>query len=311
MKTLLLSLSLLVLTAPAYADDAVPPSDASAVPAAAGESPAASTAAQKFESSLHFQTGPVTLPGGVGTLNLSNEFRFLDAADARRVLVEAWGNPPDATKDVLGMIFPAELGPVSDHGWGVVVSYEKDGYVKDSDAESINYDELLKEMQSSAEDANGERQKQGYPAVHIAGWAERPYYDKASHKLYWAKELRFSDTQASTLNYDIRVLGRYGVLSMNAVAEIGQLAHVKQSMQQVLAFTDFNPGHRYADFNGSTDKVAAYGLAALVAGGVAAKLGLFAKLGALLLAFKKVIILALAGAGAAVAKLFKGRGSEA
>ena len=74
-------------------------------------------------------------------------------------------------------------------------------------------------------------------------------------------------------------------------------------MKKVTAFTDFTPGHRYADFNSNTDKVAEYGLAALVAGGVAAKLGFFGKLLALLLAFKKIILLAVAGGGAWVFKL--------
>jgi len=57
----------------------------------------------------------------------------------------------------------------------------------------------------------------------------------------------------------------------------------------VLDFTDFKAGNNYADFNSSTDKVAGYGIAALVAGGVAAKMGFFAKLFALLLAFKKAL----------------------
>jgi len=71
------------------------------------------------------------------------------------------------------------------------------------------------------------------------------------------------------------------------------------------AFTEFSAGHRYTEFNASTDKVAAYGVAALVAGGVAAKMGLFAKLGVLLLGLKKGLVFLLAGAGALVAKIFK------
>jgi uncharacterized membrane-anchored protein len=51
--------------------------------------------------------------------------------------------------------------------------------------------------------------------------------------------------------------------------------------------------------------VAEYGIAALVAGGVAAKLGLFGKLVALLLAFKKLIIVGVAAVGSAIWKLFK------
>jgi uncharacterized membrane-anchored protein len=67
---------------------------------------------------------------------------------------------------------------------------------------------------------------------------------------------------------------------------------------------DFDPGQRYADFNPSTDKLAAYGIAALVAGGIAAKAGLFAKLGVILLAAKKFIILVVAAIGAGIKKLF-------
>ena len=74
----------------------------------------------------------------------------------------------------------------------------------------------------------------------------------------------------------------------------------------------FNEGYRYEDFNEDTDRMAAYGLGALVAGGIAAKAGFFAKLGALLLAFKKFIVMGLVALGAFLAKLFRGRkaGSE-
>jgi uncharacterized membrane-anchored protein len=122
------------------------------------------------------------------------------------------------------------------------------------------------------------------------GWAETPSYDKASHKLYWAKELAFGDAQQHTLNYNIRVLGRKGVLVLNAVSGMNQIAMIKTEMPKVLSATNFKAGNDYNDFNSSTDKVAAYGIAALVAGGVAAKLGFFAKIFALLLAFKKLII---------------------
>ena len=55
--------------------------------------------------------------------------------------------------------------------------------------------------------------------------------------------------------------------------------------------TEFNDGERYTDYNSKTDKTAAYGIGALVAGGIAAKAGLFAKLGALLLGLKKLIMI--------------------
>lgn len=258
--------------------------------------------AAQFLSSLHFEQGAVTLPGGIATLNLPDNFRYLPPADAERLLTEGWGNPKGF--NTLGMIIPTAVSPLTRAGWGVVVSYEKDGHVKDDDADSIKYGELLKTMQDGVKDENEERKKQGFPAMTLVGWAEPPHYDKASHKLYWAKELHSEGDKVNGLNYNIRVLGREGVLVLNAVAAMPQIEQIRSEMRNVTAFTDFTAGNRYADFNGKTDKVAEYGIAALIAGGVAAKIGLFGKLFALLLAFKKVVILAVVAAGSWFAKLF-------
>jgi uncharacterized membrane-anchored protein len=271
-------------------------------------------AAQEEDASMHQKVagdrlavltprkGRITLPGGMATLDLPLNFRYLGVADSARLL-EAWGNPPGA--ESLGMIVPAGVDPMSQDGWGVVVTYDKDGHVKDGDADSIDYSKLLKDMQEGLEERNAERRKQGYRAMTLVGWAEQPYYDKASHKLYWAKELQSEGEAHHGLNYNIRVLGREGVLVLNAVASIEQLGQIRSEMQQITSFTNFTAGNRYIDFDGSTDKVAQYGVAALVAGGMAAKLGFFGKLLALLLAFKKLAMLAAAAAASIVWKLFR------
>jgi uncharacterized membrane-anchored protein len=269
--------------------------------AAAGDD-AAEQAADRLVASLHPQSGKINLPGAIATLDLPASFRYLDPDDSARLL-QGWGNPPGA--HTLGMIVPADINPMTAAGWGVVVTYDKDGHVKDDDADGIDYGKLLKDIQSGIEERNEERKKEGYPGMHLVGWAEPPHYDKANHKLYWAKELQNDDSARHGLNYNIRVLGREGVLVLNAVADMGQLGQIKNEMQQVTAFTNFTDGNRYADFNGATDKVAEYGIAALVAGGVAAKLGLFAKLFALLLAFKKLIVVGVAAAGSTIWKFFK------
>ncbi|GGZ02864.1 DUF2167 domain-containing protein [Pseudoduganella plicata] len=256
---------------------------------------AAEASPGQLMTSLKFQEGKITLPGDIATLNLPPNFRYLSPADAGRLLSEGWGNPPGI--ETLGMIVPTAVHPLSREGWGVVVTYEKQGHVKDDDADSIKYDELLKTMQESMVEANEERKKQGYQPMTLVGWAEAPHYDKTSHKLYWAKELHSEGDTQNGLNYNIRVLGREGVLVLNAVAGMDQIGQIRNEMKAVTAFSDFTAGNRYADFNERTDKVAEYGLAALIAGGAAAKLGLFGKLFALLLAFKKVIIV---GVGAAV-----------
>ena len=278
------------------------------LPAAFAEAPEQSKMDEaQFLSQLQFRSGKIDLPGGIATLNLPDAFRYLSPDHATKVLVEAWGNPPGQKS--LGMIVPANASIFSDEGWGVEITYDEDGHIKDDDADSIKYDELLKQMQEEAQEDNKERIKHGYSAMTLVGWAEAPSYDKATHKFYWAKELRVENEQPNTLNYNIRVLGRKGVLVLNAIARMNQLANIKQQMKHVIAATEFTPGNRYTDFDSKTDKIAEYGLAALVAGGVAAKLGLFGKLFALLVAFKKVLFVGLAAIGSFFYKLF-GRKSK-
>lgn len=243
---------------------------------------------QAFVSSLHYEDGNVALGDAKAHVDLGTDFRYLAHDDARRVLEELWGNPPD--DEVVGLIVPRSPTLDQDGSWAVVVTQSHDGHVSDDDAAKIDYDDLLSDMKKGAEDENDERRKAGFGAVHIVGWAVPPRYDAADKKLYWAKELDFEGEGAHTLNYDIRVLGRDGYLSFNAVSGIDRLPQVRTQMEQLVPRVSFDGGARYADFDRSTDKVAAYGLAALVAGGIAAKTGLFAKLGLLLLGLKKLLI---------------------
>lgn len=268
----------------------------------AADEPAPGMTREQFEASLRYQTGDIALPGGVATLKLPASFRYLGPEDAQRVLEQAWGNPHGG--GTLGMLFPSEVSPLDAQGWGVVITYEEDGHVSDDDADSIDYDKLMKEMQEAVAAQNAELAEQGQTALELVGWAARPYYDKAAHKLHWAKELRVTGASENTLNYNIRVLGRKGVLVLNAVSRMAQLPTIQERMKEVLAFTEFTPGNGYADFDPDIDKTAAYGLAALVAGGVAAKAGLFAKIIALAIAFKKFLVLAVVGLFAGLRKLF-------
>jgi uncharacterized membrane-anchored protein len=250
---------------------------------------------------FNYQTGNIVLPNKVATLHLAGNYRYLDPAETEKLLV-AWGNQPG--NDTQGAIVPTEVDPLDGEGWAVIVTYEEEGHIDDSDAEKMDYDDMLKDMQEGTEDNNKARKDAGYESVHLIGWAERPHYDSSARKLYWAKELKFEGAKANTLNYDVRVLGREGVLSMNAVASMGQLTQIRSDMRPLIQVAEFNEGYRYADFNSKTDKLAEYGLGALIAGGVAAKLGLFAKLGALLLAFKKLIIVGFVAIGGFIAKMF-------
>ena len=284
---------------------------ATTLPAIAASTPASAPTAseqpqqtaEQWLATLKPQHGSITLPGGIASLQLNNEFYYLSPDDAERLLTEAWGNPRGLK--TLGMIIPTAVSPLEANGWGVIISYKNDGHISDDDAARIDYADLLEQMKADDEEDNKERRKEGYAGLTLLGWAEPPSYDQATHKMYWARELKADDAEQTTLNYSIRVLGREGVLELNAVAAMADLQTIKQETPKILAFTNFTDGNRYADYDAKTDKLAPYGLAALVAGGIAGKAGLFAKIGVALLAFKKFIILGLVAIAGVLGKLFK------
>lgn len=232
--------------------------------------------ANQIWGSIEQITGQVTLPGDVATLEVPESFYYLSPTDAKKVMVDVWGNPPSQSEDILGMLFPAQTTPFDQASWGVTIEYQQDGYVQDEDAETIDYNELLQQMKEDTKLSSEERVKLGYEPIRLVGWAANPYYDKTENKLHWAKEIQFGDQASNTLNYNIRILGRKGVLVLNFIAGIEQLDEVNQNLEAVLNIAEFNQGSRYQDFDPEIDEVAAYGLGALVAGKVLAKTGFIA-----------------------------------
>jgi uncharacterized membrane-anchored protein len=250
--------------------------------------------AQRLVEDLDYQQGVVAL-GDIGVeLRVPPAFYFLSASHARKVIVDIWGNPPVTAEKVLGMVLPATKTPV-DETWGAVITFDEDGYVSDEDAGKINYGELLQQMQEGTRLASEERVKQGFSTLRLVGWASPPYYDQPTKKLHWAKELEFGGEARHTLNYDVRALGRKGVLKINFVAGIDQLAEIKDVIPAVMAMPQFTQGFRYEDYMPGADKVAAYGIGGLIAGKALAKVGFFA----LALAFLKkgwiLVVLAIGG----------------
>src|SRR4051812_9392014 len=137
------------------------------VPASAQSTPLEGTREQ-FESKLGYQTGSVSLNHGA-TIRVPEGFRFIGPEGSQRLLTEAWGNPPGSADGVLGMLVPADLSPLSRAAWRIVIPYEEEGWVNDSDAASTDYPKLLPDMREGAETPKKERQKQGSPAVTLVG----------------------------------------------------------------------------------------------------------------------------------------------
>lgn len=250
--------------------------------------------------------GEIALNKANAKLNVSSTYYFLDAKDAQSVLQDAWGNPPD--NQILGMIFPAGASPLDMGVWGATIHFSGDGYVSDEDAHAIDYDELLADIQVSQTEDNKWRTRNGYEPIEIIGWAETPSYNAETHKLYWAKEMRFGEEDYHTLNYDIRVLGRRGALVMSFIATMDELGDIRKAAPAVLEMAHFEPGATYAEYQPGVDKKAAYGIAGLIGGAaLAKKTGLLA---ALILFGKKFIFFIVAGLiaalGAAKRLLFGG-----
>lgn len=287
------------------------PDPAPAPPATAEDSLAASLSAMdsltgayldSMARSFTFQHGHVELENGVASLDIPAGFKFLDRAQSARVIVDLWGNP-DAD-GVVGIILPEADGVITDSSYAFVVQYDEMGYVKDGDADDIDYDAMLTELQEGEAEVNKQRTEMGYEPVHFIGWAAKPFYDKERKVLHWAKELQFGDSATvNTLNYNVRVLGRKGVLVLNAVAGMPQLGLVQQHVPEVLGIVSFNDGYRYDQFDSKVDDVAAWTIGGLVAGKVLAKAGLFA----LLLKNIKLVLLALAAAGGGIWRFITGR----
>lgn len=307
MIKLLISAAILVLgmALPALAQDTAQPPANPAQKVTLPVNPEWSDPAKAFIAALTPRRGKVAVPGASVTLDVPDSFYFLDAKDARLVLEKAWGNPPNPS--ILGMLFPSNFTPLDQQSWGVTVSYEEDGHVSDKDAQSIDYDDLLKEMQRQSKTVNERRAKEGFEPVEIIGWAERPKYVSNTHKLYWARELKFGAQPEHTLNYDIRVLGRKGMLVLRFIASMNDLPQIRANLDTVLAMADFDDGARYDQFDPSIDKVAVYGIGGLIAGKVLAKTGLFAVALVLLKKFWFVLVAVAAGAVGLVRRMFGGK----
>jgi uncharacterized membrane-anchored protein len=243
------------------------------------------------ESSFTFQHGKIELADNIGAIDVPEGFKYLNPEQSEVVLQDIWGNPDGS--GTLGMLFPQGAGVFD--GWAFIITYDEMGYVKDDDADKIDYEELLEEMKTDMEAANNEREKIGYEKIALIGWASKPFYDKDHNTLHWAKEIRFGESEENTLNYNVRILGRKGVLILNAVSEMNELTQVQPSIEKVQASFHFADGNKYADFDPGIDEVAGWTIGGLVAGKVLAKAGFFA-FALKYLKFIGIALLAIAGA---------------
>ncbi|WP_343520675.1 DUF2167 domain-containing protein [Sphingomonas sp.] len=260
--------------------------------------------AKTFLRGLHPQSGDVRIAAAKAVLHLGDRYYFLPADEAKRVLTQLWGNPPEVVSDVLGLVMEKGKSPTDD-AWGAVITYRDTGYVSDEDATTQDYDAVLASLKEGEAAENEQRKAAGFPTLSLVGWAQPPSYDAGAHSLIWARELASSDSKVNGLNYDVRLLGRTGVLSLNMVATMPMLAQVRQAATEFGRSADFESGARYADYDAATDKAAGYGLAGLVGGGAAVAVAKKVGFLALLAKFWKLILVGILAFGGAIVGAFR------
>jgi uncharacterized membrane-anchored protein len=234
----------------------------------------------------------VVTPGD-STLTVPKGYMYLDAPNTTKYL-EITENLGDGSEV---LIAPEDLS------WAAYLSFLDEGYVKDDD--KIDADALLKTLKDGAVASNAERRKRGWPELTVTGWAMAPTYNRETKRLEWATEIE-SEGQGAT-NFFTKILGRKGHTSIIMVASPEELVASETALNTVLGGYSFNRGSTYADFVPG-DKVAEYGLAAMVAGGAAAvatKKGLWGVLAGFFAAAWKVVVAVALGVVAWVRSLFK------
>lgn len=242
---------------------------------------------------LNWVRGPASVETeGHSTLQVPEGFVYLDQKDTLKFL-ELNRNLGDGNEV---LIAPDDLS------WSAYLDFLDEGYVKDD--EQIDADALLESLKENTAAANEERRNRGWPELEVVGWAVAPDYNRETRRLEWATTIQ-SDNGRST-NFFTKILGRRGHTSVQMVAPPDELAQAEAKLNEVLTGYSFKTGDTYADFRPG-DKVAEYGLAAMVVGGAAAvatKKGFWGVLAGFFAAAWKFIVAAAVAAGAAVKKFF-------
>ncbi len=235
--------------------------------------------------------------GARAVIQIPPQHSFLGGADAARYL-ELNGNI--SSHEELGLI-----GPNSEE-WFAVYFFDDIGYVKDDDKDDLDADEMLATIREQMAAGNEVRSERGLSTFELDGWQIPPTYNDELNTLEWAT--RFVVDGRTTVNFKTKVLGRKGVMRVVLVTGPERLPTAIPEFRRMMEDFRFVDGERYADYV-SGDKIAQYGLAALVVGAgaaAAAKTGLLAGLFLFLKKGWKLVAAAVVAVGIGLRRLFSG-----
>lgn len=250
---------------------------------------------QAFLDSLAWQTDGAGDLSEWATIHIPEGYRFLEGADAAK-LMEAYGNLPDNYEGLIA---------VNDLDWLVLFEFDNSGYVKDDEKDDLDPDKLLKTLQADQEASNTYREQQGLQPMYIDGWAVEPRYNQITNNLEWGLLLR-SGSSAQFVNYKTKLLGRDGLMDVTLICDLQGLQAILPAYQDLLLGHQYKEGRSYGEYR-KGDKLAEYGLTALIAGGAAygaAKLGLLGSVMVFFKKFLKFIVIGLVAIGVGIKKFF-------
>lgn len=236
--------------------------------------------------------------GNKAMLNLPDEYVYIPPKEAA-VFMRELGNYVEEGY-FYGLVFHKEMDGF------ISIDYDDTGYIKDDDAKDWNADELLDNLREGTKEGNKDRIKKDIAPIEVLGWIEKPNYDPATHRLLWSVALQDIGSKAPAseqgVNYNTYLLGRRGYFELNLVTDRANVEKGKPLAKTLLNAVSFNAGERYSDYDAKSDKVAEYGLAALIGGIAAKKIGLLAMIGIALLKFWKLTAIGVIAVGAGLKK---------
>lgn len=217
------------------------------------------------EKKIEYATGVIPLAEGRVKLTVPEGFKFINAEQSRFILENLWGNMPD--QDVFGMIVKNDFKVtrlVNDYSF--VISFSDIGYVQDQEDTELDHADLLETLKSNMELSNENRVKQGVNTMTVESWALVPYYDSYKKALYWANKIAVNGTDEEILNYNLRLLGKTGVIKINAVATMDQFPEIKRILPLIITQTRFDEGQKYSDYVKGRDLNSEWTINELIAG---------------------------------------------
>ncbi|MBV7529361.1 DUF2167 domain-containing protein [Chitinophaga sp. sic0106] len=193
-------------------------------------------------SSFSWQTRSQVLTEG-HLLHVPDRFRFLNKRDSYKLLHDLWHN--EVHPGLQGMLVPENVDLLSAEAWGATIVYENSGYLAETDAVHMDYDQLL-----------ASRRKEHAGQQIRVNWLVSPFYDAARHVFHWPLIFQQKAGGGTIINYELRFLTRHGQLCFNIFGNKPSVGKLMAAVPLIAGSLQPAVDASYTAFNIHTDKLA-------------------------------------------------------